>query len=300
MICDNKVRGSDLKHSRAYLICATLAFAAALCVCMAACNSGQLSQETPQKQMSTQTSAQAPEQSFEQEPEEPDYVFPAQNRTWIVLGDSLTDDTFRAKTKYYDYVAQDLGCTVVNCGMTGTGYMTPTDGDAFCDRVDNIDVSNADCLTIFGSFNDLGKGFYLGSAYDETTDTIGGCMNITIEKLVAKNPSLRIGIVTPTPWRTNFSYNDDGTASFETVSRYDCDAYVELLKEVAKRHRLPVLDLYETCGLDPDNEQVRELYFTYNGKTDEGGVHPNSEGHKLMYPQWREFVLTLLASDNVE
>ena len=217
-----------------------------------------------------------------------------------MLGDSLTDNTFRAKKKYYDYVAQDLGCTVVNHGKVGTGYMTPTNGDAFHDRVDDIDVSDADCLTIFGSFNDLGKGYYLGSAYDETPDTIGGCMNLTIEKLKDKNPALRIGIVTPTPWRTNFSYNEDGSASFVTVSREDCDDYVELLKEVAKRHRLPVLDLYETCGLDPDDEQTRELFYTYNGKMDEGGVHPNSAGHKLMYPQWREFVKTLMASDAVE
>ena len=272
----------------------------AFCVCIAACSSEQPSQ-TASKQVSGQSlQKQTSEESFQQEPKEPDYEFPAQSKTWIVLGDSLTDDTFRAKTKYYDYVAQDLGCTVVNCGKVGTGYMTPTDGNAFHDRIDNIDVSDADCLTIFGSFNDLGKGYYLGSSYDESPDTIGGCMNLTMEKLIAKNPSLRIGIVTPTPWRTNFSYNEDGSASFETVSRADCDAYVALLKEIAKKHRLPVLDLYETCGLDPDSEQVRDLYYNYNGKTDEGGVHPNSEGHKLMYPQWREFVKTLLASDNVE
>jgi len=269
----------------------TLALVVASCVCLAACITDQPSKAT---------STQAPEQSFNQEPKEPELEFPAKTRTWIVLGDSLTDDTFRAKEKYYDFVAQDLGCTVINCGETGTGYMTPTDGHAFHDRVDNIDTADADCLTIFGSFNDLGKGYYLGSVYDETTDSIGGCMNLTIEKLLDKNPSLKIGIVTPTPWRTYFSYNEDGTASYETVSRADCDAYVDLLIEVAKKHRLPVLNLYETFGLDPDDEQVRELYFTYNGKTDEGGVHPNSDGHKYMYPQWREFVKTLLATDNIE
>lgn len=280
-----------MKQAKTLLTIAALVFVTAFCTCLAACSSGQ-----PSKAASTQ----APAQSFEQEPKEPELEFPAKTRTWIVLGDSLTDDTFRAKEKYYDFVAQDLGCTVVNCGEAGTGYMTPTDGHAFHDRVDSIDTSNADCLTIFGSFNDLGKGYYLGSVYDETTDSIGGCMNLTIEKLIDKNPSLKIGIVTPTPWRTYFSYNEDGTASYETVSRADCDAYVDLLIEVAKKHRLPVLNLYETFGLDPDDEQVRKLYFTYNGKTDEGGVHPNSDGHKYMYPQWREFVKTLLATDNIE
>ena len=227
-------------------------------------------------------------------------MFTAQSRTWAVLGDSLTDNTFRAKTKYYDYVAQDLGCVVVNYGKLGTGYMDPVGGDTFYNRVDQMDLADVDCLTIFGSFNDLGKGYSLGTEYDEGIDTIGGCMNLTIEKLIAKNPAMKIGIATPTPWRTNFSYTTEGEGSFSTITRYDCDAYVELLKDVAKRHRLPVLDLYETWGIDPDDEQMRQMYYVYNGKMDEGGVHPNSDGHKFMYPQWREFVESLLPSDAVE
>ena len=179
--------------------------------------------------------------------------FSAHTKTWVVLGDSLTKKYFRAKTAYYDYVAQDIGCTVVNYGESGTGYKECSRTEPFYERVERMDVSDADCLTIFGSFNDLGKGYALGSAYDETSDTIGGCMNLTIQNLINKNPGLRIGIVTPTPWRTNYCYTPQGEANYYGTTRYECDAYVDLLKEVAKRHRLPVLDLYQTFGLDPDN-----------------------------------------------
>ncbi len=278
-----------MKRARLIIMLTVVAASTLLCACSLESTFG------------TSSGRASSQQSFEQEPQEEGYAFTARSKTWVVLGDSLTDETYKPKKKYYDYVARDLGCTVVNYGRKGTGYMDPAQGgDSFCDRVDNLDVSDVDCLTVFGSFNDLGKGYALGTAYDDGEYSIGGCMNVTIEKLVAKNPSLKIGIVTPTPWRTNFSINSDGTDSFGTVTRWDCDAYVELLKDVAKRHRLPVLDLYETYGLDPDNERVRELFYKHDGRVDENGVHPNSEGHKFMYPQWREFVKTLLASDAIE
>ena len=248
-----------------------------------------------------QSSSQASQASQGSESgEAADIGFSARTKTWVVLGDSLTKKYFRAKTAYYDYVAQDLGCTVVNYGESGTGYKERSRTEPFYERVDRMDLSGADCLTIFGSFNDVGKGYALGSSYDETTDTIGGCMNLTIKKLIAKNPGLRIGIVTPTPWRTGYSYTQDGEGNFYGTTRYECDSYVALLKEVAKRYRLPVLDLYETFGLDPDNDEILKRFYTEDGRTDEGGVHPNSEGHKFMYPMWREFVKTLMPSDAVE
>ena len=312
-----------MKRIERFAIVAALVMAMALCACASSTPSTQGSRqasgqgpETTQAQSSAPSSqqdegesaqaapaAQGPGQtdggSVQFESQAGGGEFSARTRTWAVIGDSLTDDTFRAKTKYYDYVSQDLGCTVVNYGKMGTGYMANVDGDSFCTRVDAMSLEDVDCVTIFGSFNDLGKGYELGTADDEGTYSIGGCMNRTIDKLVAKNPDLKIGIVTPTPWRTNFSYTVDGEGSFDTVTSYDCEAYVELLKDVARRHRLPVLDLYETCGLDPDDEQVRDRLFNYKGKKDEGGVHPNSDGHKFMYPLWREFVKTLLPSDAV-
>ena len=211
-----------------------------------------------------------------------------------MLGDSLTEKTSMAKTAYYDYVAEDLGCEVVNYGKCGTGYKAHGGDEPYYERVPMMDVSDADCLTIFGSFNDIGKGFPLGTVDDETTDTVGGCMNLTIQALYEKNPRLKIGIVTPTPWRTQESYDpgEDGYDRAYTAEEHD--TYVKLLKQLAKKYRLPVLDLYETYGIDPNREEARKLYYEEDGILDDAGVHPNSEGHRFMYPMWREFVKTLM------
>ena len=79
------------------------------------------------------------------------------------------------------------------------------------------------------------------------------------------------------------------------LTKEECDEYVALLKEVAAKYELPVLDLYENSGLEPNDADARARYYTENGKTENSGVHPSSEGHKLMYPQWRDFVTELLS-----
>lgn len=217
--------------------------------------------------------------------------------TWIVLGDSLTEaPTDSTSKRYYDYVAEDLGCRVMNYGKGGTGYKAPGWSEPFYDRIDYMAFAGVDCVTVFGSFNDLGKGYELGTAEDQTTDTIGGCMNLTLDKLHKQAPLVRVGIVTPTPWRTGYAFDSDAHGSDKATTREECNAYVSLLKKVAKRHHLPILDLYETCGFNPDDARDRELLFAENENREDGGVHPNSEGHRFMYPAWREFVLSLMPS----
>ena len=216
------------------------------------------------------------------------------SKTWIIMGDSLSAKTFRADTAYYDYVQKDLRCKVINYGKNAIGYKEPGLKKPFYEQVDEIDLSDGDCLTIFGSFNDIGKSFELGSSNDITEETIGGCMNLTIRKILTSNPYLRVGIVTPTPWLTNFTFDPDGTHNFSGTSREECDAYVSLLIAVAEKYNLPVLDLYHEFELNPDDPDTRAKYYVENGHEDVG-VHPNSEGHRIMYPLWKPFVEDLLS-----
>ena len=216
------------------------------------------------------------------------------SKTWIIIGDSLSAKTFRADTAYYDYVQKDLRCKVINYGKNGIGYKESGQKEPFYEQVDEIDLSDGDCLTIFGSFNDIGKNFELGSSDDITEETIGGCMNLTIRKILASNPSLRVGIVTPTPWLTNFAFDPNGEQNFSGTSREECDAYVSLLIAVAEKYNLPVLDIYHEFELNPDDPDTREKYYVENEHEDVG-VHPNSEGHRIMYPLWKPFVEDLLS-----
>jgi lysophospholipase L1-like esterase len=213
---------------------------------------------------------------------------------WILIGDSLTDKTMAAQVSYYDFVQKDFQCEVVNCGRSSTGYMIAPDYETFYQRIDLIDFTDADVVTIFGSFNDLGRGFAFGTAEDEGTDTIGGCMNITIEKIREKAPDIRIGIATPTPWNLGAGYDSIKDAVvYWGVSKEDCDHYVSLLMEVAARHGVPVLDLYHAGLFDPNSDTDRAQYFNENGIQDPG-IHPNSMGHYLMAPLWKDFLLGLL------
>ena len=216
------------------------------------------------------------------------------SKTWIIMGDSLSAKTFRADTAYYDYVQKDLRCKVINYGKNAIGYKEPGNKKPFYEQVDEIDLSDGDCLTIFGGFNDIGKSYELGSSDDNTEETIGGCMNLTIRKILTGNPSLRVGIVIPTPWLTNFTFDPDGTHNFSGTSREECDAYVSLLIAVAEKYNLPVLDLYHEFVLNPDDPDTRAKYYVESGHEDVG-VHPNSEGHRIMYPLWKPFVEDLLS-----
>ena len=112
-----------------------------------------------------------------------------------------------AEISYYDFVQKDFQCEVVNYGRGSTGYKIPAGTETFYDRIEQIDFTDADVITIFGSFNDLGRGYEFGTAEDEGIETIGGCMNRTIENIREKAPEIRIGIATPTPWNLGPGYN---------------------------------------------------------------------------------------------
>ena len=248
--------------------------------------------ETPVTETSTPESEQPVEEKEEPSPEPT--PFDMASVKWILIGDSLTDKTMAAQVSYYDFVQKDFQCEVVNCGRSSTGYMIAPDYETFYERIDLIDFTDADVITIFGSFNDLGRGFEFGTAEDEETDTIGGCMNRTIENIRQKAPDIKIGIATPTPWNLGEGYDSvKNSVVYWGVSKEECDHYVALLMEVAARNDVPVLDLYHAGLFDPNSDADRATYFNENGIQDPG-IHPNSMGHYLMAPLWKDFLLGLL------
>ena len=213
----------------------------------------------------------------------PSNQLPNKNITWVVFGDSLTEYNFRAKYHYFDYVAKELSLDIINLGVSATGYKEGG-ASAFYQRIKaNIQDIDFDIFTIFGSFNDLGKGYTLGNPTDNTSETICGCINLTIDIFRKVKPLKKIALVTPTIWKDGVYYGD-----YE-VTRKDLDDYVDSLLQIAKIRRIPILDLYHGSGLDPNIDAVLENFYKEDGIQDKG-VHPNSLGHKFMYPVWREFI----------
>lgn len=202
-------------------------------------------------------------------------------KKWVCVGDSLTEHNSKATMNYHDYVAQATGIEVVNMGVSGTGYKRQEDnGNAFYQRVENIPI-DADVITIFGSGNDGAYwGSALGTASDTTTDTIGGCINITIDNILSRIPLAVIGIVSPCPW------GDYPPSTNNAMKRYS-----NLLKEICELRGIPFLNLYLNSGLRPWDETFRELaYSRDNG----GSVHPDENGHKLIAPRFKAFLESLI------
>lgn len=205
-------------------------------------------------------------------------------KTWVLFGDSLTEKNYRADMSYYDYIKNELGVNFVNYGVSGSGYKKSA---YFALKIQQMDVDSFDFATIFGSFNDVNpsSGFVLGSATDTTMDTLGGAMNFALDKFFEKNPSKKIGLITPTPWKEYYKGSLVDSSLMEN--------YVNMIIEVGKRRGVPVLDLYHNSGLRPWDDNVLSALYNENGIQDDG-VHPNSEGHKFIHGLIREFIKNLM------
>lgn len=195
---------------------------------------------------------------------------------WCCIGDSLTERNSRTDKHYYDYIKEKTNIEITINAISGTGYARGGSNNfkSRCETIGDYDV-----YTIFGSFNDLGSGYELGSVDDYGDTTICGFINNTISNIYKNNPLAVIGIVSPTPWNSA----KPGMSS--------SDNYVNALKNICYNRGIPFLDLYHNSGLRPWEESYRELVYS---KDDGNGVHPNEIGHKLIAPRFKSFLEQLI------
>jgi lysophospholipase L1-like esterase len=201
-------------------------------------------------------------------------------KTWAAIGDSLTEFNTTASLKYHALISERNGIAVINLGDGGTGYKA-TDGgagDSFMDRVSKVPL-DADVVTIFGSGNDLGSENEIGTPTDTGTTTLCGCINTTIDNLLARMPLANLGIVTPTPWQQYNPANDQNKMAL----------YAAAIVTICKNRGIPCLDLYHCSGLRPWDSTFKSLAYA-----NADGVHPNNVGHALIAPKFQAFLDTLL------
>ena len=204
-------------------------------------------------------------------------------KKWCCVGDSLTGRNIRTTKNYADYISEETGITIVNMGVSGTGYKRQYENDkAFYQRISSV-PTDADVVTIFGSGND--QSYFgvddMGTATDTGTTTLGGCINTTIDNLYARLPAVHLGIVAPCPWGGyNPANHTNGMAR-----------YTELLKEICFNRSIPFLDLYHESNLRPwDSDFLPIAYSKDNGNS----VHPDETGHKLLAGRFKVFVESIM------
>lgn len=152
-------------------------------------------------------------------------------------------------------------------------------------RVDFID-KDCDYIIGEGGYNDLIGGLWIGEMGEDYTceidshSVIGGTEKLC-RKLLSKFPGKKLGFILmhkALTYPLKAAPNADGTQGF----------YFEEMKKVFKKYSIPVLDLYNTSGL---NTGISE-FLKYTRSND--GVHPTEEGYRLFYaPKIEEWMKIL-------
>lgn len=212
-------------------------------------------------------------------------------KKWLIIGDSISDFSFRPYPSYKNYAEQlktiypEL--EIYNYGISGTGFYSRYD---VANTITQSE-SDIDFITIFWGTNDWGNIQYprpnnkpLGQFGDNGTTTIAGCMNEVFSSLTEKFPRVPIYIFTPLPrfdaWGLNPPINEQG---------YRLTELVELLKKYANHYSIRVLDLYFESNFKCQSSAMKNIW-TVNGD----GVHPTLEAHQKLVPIIQSFFKSVI------
>ncbi len=208
------------------------------------------------------------------------------------LGDSITEgmgvtDIVNCR---YDHVIKrkcNLKATY-NYGISGTRLAhqsapseCPRNDLCFCGRAYYLN-RDADIIVVYGGVNDfIGGDAPIGSQEDKTPATFYGAVEFLMHFLKETYRDKTIVFMTPARCdRKPLSCKTQGKSALPLVD------YVNIIVEKGKAHNIPVLNLYENLGIDPNNEEDREKYTA-------DGLHFNEEGHEILADCLIDFLKSL-------
>ncbi len=217
-----------------------------------------------------------------------------QGKSINFFGDSITEGHGVAdiENNRYDNIVKKR-CnlkTVHNYGIGGTRIAhqsvaseKPRYDLSFCGRAYNLDP-NADITVVFGGTNDYGHGdAHFGELKDKTPSTFCGAVDFLINILMELYPKMKFIFMTPAR-REGDEYPSN--CSMKKKDARPLKEYTEVIKAKGKEYGIPVLDLYENLGLNPNDEQVKNIYVP-------DGLHFNDEGHKIIAECLIDFMKSL-------
>ncbi|WOA56397.1 BppU family phage baseplate upper protein [Bacillus mycoides] len=196
--------------------------------------------------------------------------------TWNAYGDSITDN-FRSDN-YVALISRSHGVIPRNYGLSGRTIASRPSQDAQYPPAvtDYVNMNNnADVITIFCGTNDYGNQLTLGTINSTVKTEFYGALNILALGLIEKYPGKKIAFITPMQRR--------GPSLAVPLS-----TYVNAVKEIGTKYGIPVLDLYNNCGLYPDSDLINNTFFS-----NKDGLHPNPEGYKVFSPRIATFLESL-------
>ena len=187
------------------------------------------------------------------------------------LGDSITYGigvSDKEKNRYDNIIAEKVGLKLVNnYGTSGSRIANQGDNDAssFNSRATGMS-GDAGIIFVFGGTNDYGHGTApFGTLADKTPDTYCGAVENLMTVLKNKYSDKTIVFLTP-------ARRENDTVANSTTGKVLRD-YCNVITAKGAEHGIPVLDLYNNLGIDPNNAEEKAAYTT-------DGLHFNDAGHK--------------------
>ncbi len=200
----------------------------------------------------------------------------------LFLGDSITagHGASTLDKVFWSVLGKRTGMETVGYGLGGTRIARQTHKSAneqfdhdFNERAEGMD-KQTDIICVFGGTNDYGHGDApVGAPEDTDVYSFYGALNRLYTYLLSTYPEAFIFVMTPTHRAEEKPKSANGTQP----AKPSLGTYVQIIREVAEKYSLPVLDLYAESGLNPVIPVLRERYMP-------DGLHPNDAGYeKLSY-----------------
>lgn len=182
----------------------------------------------------------------------------------VAFGDSITWSY--NSTKWVDIVADLLDLkSMDNQGVAGSSYAV-RDGqtDSAVERAGSI---KGDLILIEFGVNDWASNVPLGEFGSSDTNTLYGAVDYAYNTIITNNPNARIMVIISTKENGHSGWYD----SYHKTKYGSHVDYVNIIKEVAGKYSLPIIDLFNNAGISPYNEAQASQYFR-------DGLHPSQAG----------------------
>lgn len=206
----------------------------------------------------------------------------------IFLGDSITQGVgvSNIQNTYWKLLGENLDLDVKGYGVGGTRIAEQNKevneawSENFIDRAKKMD-KDADIVCVFGGTNDYGHGDApIGTINDNTPNTFYGALNMLFSYLCDVYCDSYIFVMTPLHRLREDDPKGDGYKK-PTLPLW---GYVKIIREVAEKYSIPILDLYKVSGMQPSVEKIKEKYMP-------DGLHPNDAGHKRLATLIEKFLI---------
>lgn len=203
------------------------------------------------------------------------------------LGDSITEGvgvSDIANNRYDNVLKRKCNLKAVyNYGIGGTRLAHQTSPSekprfdlCFCGRAYDLN-READVIVVYGGVNDYIHGDApVGTPEDNTPATFYGAVEFLMNFLKTTYGDKKIIFMTPAHCcRGEATDKNPSPGGMKRPDAMPLVNYVTIIAEKGRQHGIPVLNLYEKLGIDPNREEDCTAYTV-------DGLHFNDAGHAVL------------------